>query len=86
MTHARLVGLILVVLAAPVGAVTPVARLVKDLDPGSEPFHLFVSRPTMAGGKAFFTANSQEHGAELWVSSGAASGTGGGFRLLAHKF
>ncbi|PAW73716.1 MAG: hypothetical protein B9S38_03860 [Verrucomicrobiia bacterium Tous-C4TDCM] len=76
MTHARLVGLILVVHAAPVGAVTPVARLVKDLDPGSEPFHLFVSRPTMAGGKAFFTANSQEHGAELWVSSGAASGTG----------
>jgi ELWxxDGT repeat protein len=75
MTYSKAVGLILALLATPVGAVTPVARLVKDLDTGSEPFHLFVSRPAMAGGKAFFTANTQEFGAELWVSSGAASGT-----------
>lgn len=76
MADARITGLILALLAGPVSAVTAEPRLVKDLDPGTEPFHLFVSRPTMAGGKAFFTANSQESGAELWVSSGTASGTG----------
>lgn len=76
MADARMIGLILTLLAGSVSAATAEARLVKDLDPGTEPVPLSVSQPKMAGGKAFFTANSQEFGVELWVSSGTASGTG----------
>jgi ELWxxDGT repeat protein len=65
----------LAVLATSTDAAPPVARLVKDLDPEFERSPLDVKRPTMAGGKAFFSATTLEHGAELWVSSGKPAGT-----------
>lgn len=75
MAHAGSVGLIVAVLATSVDAAPPVARLVRDLDPDFESSPLNVKRPTMAGGKAFFSATTLEHGAELWISSGKPAGT-----------
>lgn len=62
-------------LVAPACLAQTGARLVADLDPESELSPLNVARPSMAGGKAFFAASTLEHGSELWVSSGKASGT-----------
>lgn len=60
---------------APAGTAQTTARLVRDLVPETQRSPLMVQRPVTAGGKAFFSATTLEHGAELWVSSGKPADT-----------
>ncbi len=69
-------GLAVAVLAASSAFAQSTARLVTDLAPGFERSPLLVQPATMAGGKAYFSATTGEHGAELWVSTGKPAGTG----------
>jgi ELWxxDGT repeat protein len=50
-------------------------RLVRDVNPLAEDLARQPGKVTMAGGKAFFSAWSSGHGAELWVSDGTRAGT-----------
>lgn len=69
-------GFVISLLGMLPGSAQSAARLVVDLAPEFDTTPLYVSQPVMAGGKAFFSAITQEHGAELWVSSGVVPGTG----------
>jgi ELWxxDGT repeat protein len=62
--------------ATAAGSAQSTARLVKDLNPDTQRSPLKIQPVVMAGGKAFFSASTLEHGAELWVSSGKLAGTG----------